>query len=44
MIKILFFCHFEMHLFLIFKVAVFSTKPGKREASDTSWWLSGSVK
>ena len=44
MIKILFLCGSETHLFLIFTVAVFSTKPGKWEASDSSWWLSGSVK
>jgi hypothetical protein len=28
-IKILFYCGFELHLFLIFTVAIFSTKPGK---------------
>jgi len=44
MIKILFLCGFHMHLFLIFTVAVFPTKPVKREASDSSWWLSDSVK
>jgi len=44
MINILFLCDSEIHLFLIFAVAVFSTKPGKLEASDSSWSLSGSVK
>jgi len=29
MIKILFLCSFEVHLFLFSTVAVFSTKPGK---------------
>ena len=43
-IKILFLWGFEVHLFLIFTVAVFSTKPGKWKASDSSWRLSGSEK
>ena len=44
MIKILFLCSYDVHLFLFFTVAVFSTKPVLWKASDSSWRLSGSEK
>jgi len=44
LIKILFLYGFKVHLFLFLAVAVFSTKPGNLNVSDSSWGIFGSEK